>query len=238
MLKYELNTDRYGSHEQIIQILGKLPPGSRILDVGAAGGYLAQRLAGRGYALDGIERDPESARLASPFYDEFYILDLDGPTIALPHEYDAIVLADVLEHLRSPLALLVALRRYLATGGRFIVSVPNVANITVRLKLLLGRFDYAERGILDETHLRFYTWKTIRGLLHRAQLSILEARVTPSPLPLVYPSTQAGRALHGLHRLNWMATNLFRRLLAYQFILVAMPSSTATEHAEPLASTR
>ena len=89
----------------------------------------------------------------------------------------------MLEHLSDPLAALVALDGTLAAGGRVIASVPNVAHLWVRLQLLAGRFEYADRGILDRTHLRFFTRRTFIALLAQAGLAVEELAVTPVPLP-------------------------------------------------------
>ena len=102
--------------------------------------------------------------------------------------YQAVVCADILEHLAEPE---VALRRLVALSAPdclFLVSVPNVANLWVRLNLLLGRFSYAERGILDCTHLRFFTQETFRALLVAASLRPVRLLATPVPLGLVWPN--------------------------------------------------
>ena len=83
--------------------------------------------------------------------------------------------------------MLQALDRTLGPRGTVIVSVPNVAHLWVRLSLLAGRFDYADRGILDRTHLRFFTRRSLLALLRAAGLAVVELAVTPVPLPLVVP---------------------------------------------------
>ena len=222
-MKYDINLDSYSSHSQILAMLRELPRGSSVLDVGAAQGYIGERLSGSGFYLAGIERDPHSAAISSPYYDEFLAADIETANLCFSRKFDAIVLADVLEHVRHPLGLLVELRKYLSENGRFIISVPNVANIYVRLNLLFGKFDYADRGILDESHLRFFTLKTIQGLLQQAHLDRLGLSVTPVPLPLVFPNTREGGRGHFLHRANWLAARAWKRLFAYQFILLAAP---------------
>jgi hypothetical protein len=84
---------------------------------------------------------------------------------ALSGEYDVGFFGDVIEHLKDPKRALVAVRHSLAEGGYVIVSVPNVAHASIRLALLKGQFDYEEVGILDSTHLRFYTRESIADLL-------------------------------------------------------------------------
>ena len=143
--------------------------------------------------------------------------------LRLSRKFDVIVLADVLEHLRQPLNVLIHLRDLLSSTGRFVISVPNVANIYVRLSLLFGRFEYADRGILDETHLRFFTLNSACALVQKAALRVKQIVVTPIPLPLVLPSTREGASCHFLHRANWAITQIWKRLFAYQMIIVAVP---------------
>jgi SAM-dependent methyltransferase len=148
------------------------------------------------------------------------VADLEAAPPLLDGPFDAIVYGDVLEHLSDPRAALVALDRTLAPGGIVIVSVPNVAHLWVRLSLLAGRFDYADRGILDRTHLRFFTRRTLVAFLHSAGLTVAELRVTPVPLPLVVPPRWHGAGLRGLHDLSARVARLWPGGLAYQFVAV------------------
>jgi hypothetical protein len=106
-----------------------------------------------------------------------------------------------------------------------IVSVPNVAHLWVRLSLLVGRFDYADRGILDRTHLRFFTRRTLLELLRSAGLRVDELAVTPVPLPLVVPPRWHGRVLAGVHALSAGAARAWPGGLAYQFVAVCRAST-------------
>jgi len=222
MLKYSANPDRYGSHERILSLLQELPAGSSVLDVGSASGYFGERLAGKGYYVVGVEQNEAAASVAAAFYDEFVVADVEAG-LRLSRKFDVIVLADVLEHLRQPLNVLIHLRDLLSSTGRFVISVPNVANIYVRLSLLFGRFEYADRGILDETHLRFFTLNSACALVQKAALRVKQIVVTPIPLPLMLPSTREGASCHFLHRANWVITQMWKRLFAYQLIIVAVP---------------
>jgi len=222
MLKYSANPDRYGSHERILSLLQELPAGSSVLDVGSASGYFGERLAGKGYYVVGVEQNEAAASVAAAFYDEFVVADVEAG-LRLSRKFDVIVLADVLEHLRQPLNVLIHLRDLLSSTGRFVISVPNVANIYVRLSLLFGRFEYADRGILDETHLRFFTLNSACALVQKAALRVKQIVVTPIPLPLMLPSTREGASCHFLHRANWAITQIWKRLFAYQMIIVAVP---------------
>jgi 2-polyprenyl-3-methyl-5-hydroxy-6-metoxy-1,4-benzoquinol methylase len=194
--------------------------GRRALDVAAAYGYLAERLTAQGWSVTALERDPELAARARGRCKEVVVADLESAPPLLPGPFDAIVYGDVLEHLSDPLTALVTLDRTLAPGGVVIVSVPNVAHLWVRLSLLAGRFDYADRGILDRGHLRFFTRRTFREFLGAAGLTVVELAVTPVPLPLVVPPRWHGRWLDRVHGLSARAARGWPGGLAYQFVAV------------------
>jgi 2-polyprenyl-3-methyl-5-hydroxy-6-metoxy-1,4-benzoquinol methylase len=140
----------------------------RILDLGCASGYLGQELVrSRGCAVWGIDTDPDSVAAARQAgYEDVVCADLDQLS-ELPWRgpFDAVLAGDVLEHLKRPDALLARIRTVLTPDAPVIVSLPNIGNVTIRLNLLRGRFDYKDTGILDRTHVRLYTYKTARELL-------------------------------------------------------------------------
>jgi len=100
--------------------------------------------------------------------------------------------------------------------GLLIVSLPNIANIYVRLTLLLGRFDYSERGLLDKTHLRFFTRKTARRLLESNGYSIVQEEQTVIPMELVFGWSPGNLLMRALNRVLAFATWLFPGLFGYQ----------------------
>lgn len=151
------------------------------------------------------------------------VADLDREIPQLEGRFDAIVYGDVLEHLADPLGALTVLNRRLEPGGMVVISIPNVAHLWIRLSLLLGRFEYADRGILDRTHLRFFTEKTLRRLLADAELRVDHLESTPAPLPLLVPPAWHGPWLRALHAVNAGAARRLPRLLAYQFVVLARP---------------
>jgi hypothetical protein len=103
------------------------------------------------------------------------------------------------------------------------ISVPNVANLWVRLNLLFGVFDYADRGILDRTHLRFFTRKTLAAMVKNVGLDIVSIQVTPIPLELVssFFISPVGKEIYSAFA--WL-TSLFPTLMGYQFIVEAKKS--------------
>lgn len=221
-LRYQLKRDPYSSHSVILSRLGA-GRGRRLLDVGAADGFLAGQLTEQGYEVTCIEGDPELAALAAGKCRAVVVADLDRDTPDLDGVFDVIVYGDVLEHLKDPLRVVRTLARRLRPGGTIVVSVPNVAHAWVRLQLLLGRFEYAERGILDRTHLRFFTLSSFRRFLADAGLTVLELVATPVPLPLLVPERLHGRWLGALHAGNATLARAWKTLFAYQFVALARP---------------
>jgi 2-polyprenyl-3-methyl-5-hydroxy-6-metoxy-1,4-benzoquinol methylase len=212
------------SHRILIEMIRRYArAGGTLLDLGAAGGELTAAVRDHFSRTIGFEFDADCLPLLTTRVEHAVIADLERLR-RLPSNIDAIVLADVLEHLRSPAAVLDLVRNALRPDGYIFVSVPNIANITVRLGLLFGIFEYRDRGILDHTHLRFYTVKTIRREIESAGFRILETRGSSVPIRLIIGSFTPEPILRiGERLLTWM-TRLWRALFAYQVILVATPS--------------
>lgn len=209
------------SHRILMDMIGRhAARGGTLLDLGAAGGELGASLRDRFDRTIGFEYNVDCAGTLGSCFDQVVIADLEKVK-RLPSNVDAIVLADVLEHLRSPTHVLGLVRESLAPDGRAFISVPNIANITVRLGLLFGVFEYRDRGILDSTHLRFYTKRTIRREIENAGFRILEVRGSSVPIRLIIGNFTPEPILRAGERvLSWM-TRLWRGLFAYQIILVA-----------------
>jgi len=224
--RYRLKDDPYSSHAIILARLGE-GRGRCALDVGAADGFLAERLTARGWRVTAVEGDHELAGQARSKCAEVVVADLEQPIPSLPGPFDAVIFGDVLEHLSDPLSVLRAIAAHAAPRGIVIVSVPNVAHLWIRLSLLLGRFAYQDRGILDRSHLRFFTRRTFRALLAEAHLSVLELVATPMPLPLVVPPRWHGRWLGLAHSLSATAARCWKAGLGYQFVAVCEPMAPA-----------
>jgi hypothetical protein len=110
-----------------------------------------------------------------------------------------------------------------------LVSLPNVANITIRLGLLVGRFDYAERGILDKGHLRFFTQRTARRLLEENGYEVIDQKISVMPVELAWGISPQRPLMRGLTRLLAGLTKLMPGLLGYQFIFVARRNPVLNE---------
>jgi 2-polyprenyl-3-methyl-5-hydroxy-6-metoxy-1,4-benzoquinol methylase len=168
----------------------KLVPaeGARILDVGCAGGAMGRALKQRGAReVVGIELMAEVAEQARPHLDAVHVLDVQRAELPYPDAYfDVMTFADVLEHLTDPAAVLRKLRRHLRDEGMIVCSIPNVRHESVALRLLVeGHWRYQDEGILDRTHLRFFTFEELapflRGAGFELHLPVTTVRTRPSP---------------------------------------------------------
>ena len=174
------------SHDLLRRRILELPPGLRLLDLGAAGGHLGREIRDRCAYLAGVEADPGVPEAARAVYDDWRQADALSP-LAWDEPFDVVICADILEHLSEPEVLLERIRGWLKPGGTLLASIPNAANLSVRLDVLLGRFEYAERGIFDRTHLRFFTRASARRLLEGSGLVVRRIDATAMPYELAFP---------------------------------------------------
>src|SRR5258708_16827133 len=185
-----------------------MPRRSRVLDIGCDSGavtLIANR--DKDNEMWGVEPDPERAALARARGIRAEASSLDRQFVACHSPFDVVVLADVLEHVAAPAELLKLPIAALQPEGLVLLSVPNVAHWTVRLNLLRGRFDYTDTGILDATHLRWFTEKTVRALCRSCGLEVLSVQHSAGNDTPEYRRTFPWRFLPGLLR-----RPLFRRL--------------------------
>ena len=181
MSKYDTELDPANantSHAQILELVGG---NKRVLDIGCATGYLARALVAQGCTVSGVEYEADAAEQARPTLDRLLVGDLEELDLVEffgRDQFDALVFGDVLEHLRDPLSVLRKARPLLARGGCVVISVPNIAHGAARLALLKGRWEYRQLGLLDTTHLRFFTLASLREMLREAGLAAVEVRRT------------------------------------------------------------
>jgi 2-polyprenyl-3-methyl-5-hydroxy-6-metoxy-1,4-benzoquinol methylase len=220
-------TEKYGwkeipgsSHDVLRRRIQRFPAGLRLLDLGAAGGHLGRAVRKRCSYLAGVEPDRSLPPTAREGYDDW------RPVEALcagnwSDPFDVVVCADVLEHLAEPEKLLERIHEWLREGGTLLVSLPNIANISVRLALLFGQFRYTDRGILDRSHLSFYTRASTRELLAGAGFTIRAIEPTSMPYELGLPGLSHS-PLRGMARAFARATaRAWPTLFGYQFVCEA-----------------
>lgn len=225
------------------------PPagGGRVLDVGCGRAALGEAIRQRGWEVWGIERDPEACATARQRLDQLVEADLlsqDQLDRQLGSaRFDAVVLSDVLEHLYDPRTVLEQYLRYLKPGGRVLVSVPNAVVWTNRLQWLLGRVNYRDTGVMDRTHIRFFTFRTARQLVEATGCRVVTIDLTPHLVRAALPGLkrclrlQAETEAHDPRALldsrgyrlyqrfvypgERLLARLWRTLLAFRIIIVA-----------------
>ena len=156
-----------------------------VLEVGCSTGYLTKVMSERGCNVVGIEIDPDAALVAEQWAEQVVVGNIDEGEVwnyVKDEAFDVVVLGDVLEHLRDPLGSLRQAVRKIKPTGYVVTSLPNIAHGDVRIALLQGRFRYAPTGLLDRTHMRFFTLETIRDLLREAGLVVVDTKRVVMPL--------------------------------------------------------
>jgi glycosyltransferase involved in cell wall biosynthesis len=225
---YEPKLGYASSHTYALEAV---PARSRVMDLGAGPGHLAQQLVDRGCSVTLVDRLPPTQ---VPPRTEVLLRDLDADPLELDlSRVDVILLLDVIEHLHEPERFLAALRRNLDHRPRTLVlTTPNVAFVIQRLMLLAGQFNYGKAGILDRTHTRLFTFRSLRRLLVDSGLRIRDIRGVPAPFPKAVGQNALGM---GLLRLNQALIQLSPSLFSYQIFVEA---ETTPDVAYVLADSR
>jgi SAM-dependent methyltransferase len=185
-----------------------------VLDVGCGGGGTGAALKRRQQVeVCGIEVDQAAAARAERVLDTVVCGDVEEVSLAFPPGYfDCIIYGDILEHLRWPGDVLQVHRRVLADDGRVIVTIPNVQYFGVSLRVLLGRWQYAPMGIMDLTHLRFFTRRGAIAMLSAQGYKVVRLRPDYGPR-------------RWLRVVDALTLGLVRGLLAYKYVIVAIPAA-------------
>lgn len=214
------------THTIMIDMVGT---DKRVVDFGCHTGFVARVLKDRGCSVVGVELDEEAAKQARSVCDKVITADLDEldlMTALAGEQFDVGLFGDIIEHLKNPGRMLAQMRELLAPGGYIVVSVPNIAHVSIRLKMLKGEFEYEERGILDETHLRFFTARSIRSFLESCGYLVDSIDC----MEIGVPEEELRAALDPLGIGDW--ETVLRELssweaLAFQFIVKAVPADEA-----------
>lgn len=211
----------YSSHTLALREVERAQP-ARVLDIGCGPGFIARQCEARGIEVTGIDAAP-------PLPDSMtHFRQLNLETDPVPSDasaFDMVLLLDVIEHLAEPEKFLLALRNRSTTTDAtrpmpvFVISTPNVAFFAVRLNLLLGRFNYAERGILDITHKRLFTRSSLRAAL--TQCGYVIDRVSGSAVP--FQAVMPGRVGRLLGKASEIAARIWPSMFAFQFVVTCRP---------------
>jgi glycosyltransferase involved in cell wall biosynthesis len=218
----------YSSHRMALDLIHTVNP-RRVLDVGCGAGFVARECEKAGVRVTGLDKSPPPPGAVSEFISAR--LDEDEWPANLS-DFDLVLLLDVIEHLNEPEQFLLKLRESYQSHPNtvpgpppVILSTPNVAFVTVRLNLLLGKFPYAERGILDITHRRLFTRGSLLRMLEDCGYQI--EKVLPVPVP--FDAVFGGRLGPPLTRLSRLLCAVWPRLFAFQFIVLCRPRPGARQ---------
>jgi 2-polyprenyl-3-methyl-5-hydroxy-6-metoxy-1,4-benzoquinol methylase len=182
---YDLTIDPDAENNTHAFALGMIGHNKKVLEVGCATGYFTKVLAERGCKVIGMEIEPEAAKLAEQWAERVVVGNADDPEpwdVVDDESFDVVTFGDVLEHLRDPLIVLRRAVTKLKPAGFIVTSLPNIAHGDVRLSLLRGAFRYSDTGLLDRTHMRFFTLETVRELLAEAGLVVVDTQRVVVPL--------------------------------------------------------
>ncbi len=217
---YAFKPSPYSSHGRILQMVEGRPP-MRILDVGCGPGWLAKALTDAGHTVVGI--DIAETEGVADRMSRFVAADLSqGIPADVGSDFDLVLAADVIEHLADPARLLADMAACVRPQGRIIASVPNISHWYPRFRIAAGRFDYDQRGVLDATHLRFFTRRRFLRVVEEAGLEQVDHRHTGLPLDALgvgdskLVAGTVGRADRLL--VKWWPT-----MFAYQFVYELSP---------------
>ena len=164
-------------------LIRRVGTGLKILDVGCSYGALGEAMTKKGNVVFGLDISRAAIEKARTRVHFAAVADITR-TGSLPPEiakerFDLVVMGDIVEHVYDPLNVLVSARKLMKDDGRLLLSVPNVANWLNRLQLLLGRWEYAVSGVMDRTHLRFFTLRSVRRLVRAAGYEVVGVSATP-----------------------------------------------------------
>lgn len=226
--EYRFKHDEHSSHGKIKKIIENLRIGN-ILDVGCAGGEISEFATQIGHEVVAVDIAQPQKHLSKAIFVQH---DLDkGLPLTINGKFDLIICADVLEHLRTPDKLLYELQDRLTDSGKIIASIPNFGNWYPRVRVLLGKFDYDARGILDQSHLRFFTKKSFMRIANTAGYDVTKIWITGTPFEVMLRGAPKRRIswktlLSILAKIDRGLCRLRSNFFAYQFIFELTPKTS------------
>ena len=210
---YDLKLGYDSSHTYALEAV---PRGAKVIDVGAGPGGMASELVKKGCEVTVVD---QYAPQASAPHVRVIQQDLNAPIRFDLADQDCVLLLDVIEHLRDPERFIEDLRGHFDYKPRtVIITTPNVAFVAQRMMLLFGQFNYGKAGILDRTHSRLFTFRSLKHVLRDAGFKIRTIKGVPAPFPKVLGNGLLGRAAIGA---NLLLIRLSKSLFSYQIFVEA-----------------
>lgn len=226
-IKYQGKIDltvENNSHTMAFNYINELADGAQlsVLEVGCSSGYFGAAVRSKGHTVWGVEPDVASANNAEKVLDYVFNGSVEEFSIAHPDKkFDVVVFGDVLEHLADPKQVLLDCHDLLVEGGAVIASVPNVAHVVVRAMLLESHWDYAELGIMDKTHLRFFTNKTIQSLFYDANYLVADIQAVTLPPEVALTACEMQVSDKALAQAEAFANDVHKH--DFQYVLCCVP---------------
>lgn len=217
----EIDLCHQSTHTIVLSFVGQR---RRVLELGCSTGQMSRVMQERGCQVVAIEADADAAKRAAEYCEHMIVGDVEQIDLDVElgdRRFDVIVAADVLEHLKAPETVLARLRPFLAPGGYLVASVPNVTHGSVRLALLGGSFPYADTGLLDRTHLRFYNRASLTEMLGSGGFSPVHLETVDMEIPRSEVPFDLGPQARAF--LDALDDQLDAR--TYQFVMVAYPTT-------------
>ncbi|HAS69077.1 MAG: Methyltransferase type 11 [Candidatus Collierbacteria bacterium GW2011_GWA2_42_17] len=219
-MKYRYNKFNNNAFESHKLAFNLIDANSKVLDIGCATGYFARELFNKNCETWGVDSDKEAVKRAGKHCKRTIVANIDEVhKLPVPKKYfDYVIILDVIEHLLHPESVFDIIKPLLKDDGKIIVSVPNIAHASIRWMLLRGDFQYTSTGIMDKTHLHFYTKKSFEDVLKKVGLKILKLSPTNGmcKVPFLYKITDRLPASWQY----WIACKI-PTLFSYQFIALA-----------------
>src|SRR5271154_4246139 len=206
------------SHAAMLRMVGF---NKRVLEAGCASGHVSEKLNAQGCTVVGIEIDASVVEPAKKWLERVIVGNFDDASLWRELEgelFDAILFGDVLEHLKDPLATLRESLRFLAPSGIVVISVPNIAHADVKIALINGQFPYSDDGLLDRTHISFFTKESLLKLVKDAGL--VEVEIVRVTLPVFH--TEIGVEKGDVDDQVLEAILVERESETYQFVIKAV----------------
>ena len=233
MCKYPWQDIDTNGENAITKLLRLITKGKKVLEVGCASGYVSKFLSDQlNCTVVGVEIDPVAAKEAEKYCQKVIVGDIEKNDFFIhigAERFDIITFGDVLEHLRNPISVLKAMRPLLSDDGFILASIPNIAHISVALELLEGKFEYRTLGLLDDTHIRFFTKKSILAMFRDAGFEIVQwDRVIIKP-----ENTEFKTNLFSYPQSLLTFLQDGSEALTYQFIIKAIPCCSNGIREEP-----
>lgn len=231
MGKYDFGIDLTNDNTTYTKLIRWTGDGKRVLEIGCHTGAMSKYLKDNGCLVTGVEIDPQAALEAKSICHSLIEGNIESEEIfgRLMGTYDVIVFADVLEHLMSPEKILSKIKNLLSSGGYVLISLPNIAHWSVRRNLLLGKFQYQEVGLMDKTHLHFYTFDSFKKLIEQQGYSIEKWEPVSNynwfdfTFLWAKPLYKKPKMRNIMNYFDAKLCRLFPKLFGYQFVFKVQP---------------